>query len=135
MKRTLFCGTLAALGLSPMLAEAGHVGNWTLHFDWLTSPGIACQADSPGGTVRSSIGATGTQIITVFGDMDVGSITCTGSDGSRWYTTLPRDSRAALSVHVDALATWRPGARRIPLYITGENRFSMPQIHYFTRLE
>lgn len=133
MRRALVIGALAAM--LPGLAGAGPVASWTLRFDLLTPRGVVCEADAPGGTVRESRGILGKPVITVFGDLEAASITCVAPDGSHWRTALPRDSRAPLSLNVDALSAWRPGAARMPLYITGEDRLTTPQVHRFTRLD
>lgn len=133
MRGAIILGAIATL--LPGLAAAGPVARWTLRFDVLTPPAISCAADAPGGTVRASRGLAGSPIITVHGDLEAASIICVMPDGSHWGTRLPRDSRAPLSVRVEAVAAWRPGAARLPLYITGEERFTTPQLHRFTRLD
>lgn len=133
MRRLVLSAALAAL--PALAAAAGPVANWTLRFDWLTPPGVTCAGDAPAGTVRASRSLLGNPIVTVHGDLDGASVTCVTPDGAHWRTALPRDSRAPLSVNVEALAAWRPGAARMTLYITGEDRFDTPQVHRFTRLD
>lgn len=132
MRGLLLSAVLAAL---PAMAGAGPVANWTLRFDWLTPRGTTCVADAPGGTVRASRGLLGNPIVTVHGDLEAASITCVTPDGAHWRTALPRDPRAPFSLNIEALSAWRPGAARLPLYITGEDRFTTPQVHRFTRLD
>ena len=124
----------AVLAVLPGLAQAGVVGNWTLRFDSFSPQGMSCVVDAPGSHVRASRTFLGNPILTVHGDRDQASITCTAPDGSRWRTTMPSDSRTPLSVNVRAMAVYRPGASRFPLYINGDDQFDTPQIHSFTRL-
>jgi len=122
------------LALVPAAAAAGPLASFTLGFDLLTPAAMTCTADAPGSVVRASRSLVGgTPLLTITGDVDAASITCAAPDGSRWFTRLPRDSRDRLAASVEGLAAWRPGATRMPLYISAADRFT--EYHRFTRID
>ena len=122
------------VALLPGMAGAGPLASFTLSFDLLTPGGITCTADAPGSSVRITNSLfRRTPVVTVTGDVDAASITCTTPEGSRWTTRLPRDSRDRIAASVEGMATWRPGAARMPLYISAGDR--LIETHRFTRID
>lgn len=130
---------LMALAALTMIAgdalAAAPKASFTLRFDLLSPQPIACTADAPSAVVRSDRDLTGRPILHVTGDLTGARITCTGPDGARWATDLPRDSREPLATAIDGLALWRVGAVRIPLLVRADHdRYTPFERHSFTRL-
>ncbi len=132
-------GVVLALALAAAALPAAAASPWTswsLRFDLLSPAGISCTAEAPDASVRSGRNWLGQPWITVTGDVSTARILCTGADGSRWQTALPRHRAAPLKTRTEAVALWRPGASRLTLMLPGpaSHHRPAPEFHPFTRL-
>lgn len=96
-----------------LLAGAAGAGTardrFTLHFDILSPPGFACEADAPGSTVRVGRDLRGEPMVRVMGDARAARITCTAPDGSRWLATANRTAPYTPSEPTLGTVVFRPG--------------------------
>lgn len=130
----LAAGTMIA---GDVLAAPGRaaVSSFTLRFDLFSPDDVSCAADAPRADVRASRSVFGSPYIRLTGDLNGATVTCTGPDGARFQTALPRDSRDPLAVDVEGVIVWRNGASRVPLLVRADkDRYSDYQRHSFTRL-
>lgn len=131
----LAAATMVAGDLFAAPAGQAPQTSFTFRFDLLSPRQVACTADAPGAQVRDGRDLVGRPLLTLTGDLTGASVTCTGPDGARWQTALPRDSRAPLAAAVEGMVVWRNGATRLPLLVRADRDHYTPyERHSFTRL-